>query len=136
MLSLQTFCLFSYAFSTVIFFLSRKLKDCVCSAYTFNSFQTSLSNPHFSHCYHWGIPLLLARVLIFSRLRKTMVSFRILVSAELSKCQGPKIIWTARVLNLSLFPVSPWAYWLYNKAAATYSLLYCTVGNSYRAKNK
>lgn len=35
-----------------------------------------------------------------------MVSFRILVSAELSRCQDPKIIWTAGVLNLSLFPVS------------------------------
>lgn len=80
--------------------------------------------------------LLLEKVLIFSRLRKPMVSFRILVSAELSRCQDPKIIWTAGVLNLSLFPVSPWAYWLCNKEAVTYTLLYCEVGNSYREKNK
>lgn len=80
--------------------------------------------------------LLLEKVLIFSRLRKPMVSFRILVSAELSRCQDPKIIWTAGVLNLSLFPVSPWAYWLCNKEAVTYTLLYCKVGNSYREKNK
>lgn len=80
--------------------------------------------------------LLLEKVLIFSRLRKPMVSFRILVSAELSRCQDPKIIWTAGVLNLSLFPVSPWAYWLCNKEAVIYTLLYCKVGNSYREKNK
>ena len=80
--------------------------------------------------------LLLEKLLIFSRLRKSMVSFRILVSAELSRCQGPKIIRTAGVLNLSLFPVFPWAYWLCNKEAVIYTLLYCKVGNSYRKKNK
>lgn len=80
--------------------------------------------------------LLLEKVLIFSRLRKSMVSFRILVSAELSRCQGPKIIQTAGVLNLSLFSVSPWAYWLCDKEAVIYTLLYCKVGNSCRKKNK